>query len=223
MKRRNAFTLVELLVVISIIAILIALLLPALQAARATARAAACGSNLRQLAVVYNVYVNDYGEYVYPLGRRDGWEEAVWQPQLDPYLGHHHTHWSALHSEVWRCPENWRGTSEADGARTHNTGIAGSGGLRTRNDRLTRLHQVEADFAQTAHMMEFDRATVLAGGSSVYNLSWNHPPTRGFYGHGDGQNVLWLDSHVSHVERQHPMFSGDWRPATFPWLSGRVD
>jgi prepilin-type N-terminal cleavage/methylation domain-containing protein len=54
--KKKAFTLVELLVVISIIAILLAVLMPALSRAREMARTVICQTNLRQLGTAWDAY-----------------------------------------------------------------------------------------------------------------------------------------------------------------------
>jgi len=55
-RHLRAFTIIELLVVITIIALLVAILLPALQGAREAARKTLCLSNMRQFGIALHVY-----------------------------------------------------------------------------------------------------------------------------------------------------------------------
>jgi prepilin-type N-terminal cleavage/methylation domain-containing protein/prepilin-type processing-associated H-X9-DG protein len=89
---RSAFTLIELLVVMAIIAVLAGLLLPALNSAKAKARAAGCMSNLRQLGIALQIYLQD--EAAFPLATTGG-GLGSWQRALRP----------AAESENFFCPQ----------------------------------------------------------------------------------------------------------------------
>lgn len=67
MKRSHGFTLIELLVVVAIIVVLIAILVPSLQGAREQAKRSACGSNLRQIALMYTMYSDENAGYYPPV------------------------------------------------------------------------------------------------------------------------------------------------------------
>src|SRR5260221_14553089 len=61
-RATRAFTLIELLVVIAIIAILAAILFPVFAQAREQARQTVCSSNVRQIGLAVQMYVQDYDE-----------------------------------------------------------------------------------------------------------------------------------------------------------------
>lgn len=85
MKRRHGFTLIELLVVIAIISILAAILFPVFARARENARKATCQSNLKQYALAYMMYAQDYDETV-PYSQFEQPYGKYWYQVIDPYM-----------------------------------------------------------------------------------------------------------------------------------------
>lgn len=101
--RRNGFTLIELLVVVAIIVLLISILLPSLGRARDLAKQASCASNLRQIGIAFQTYMQDHDGRHYP----PQWHPSAdaYGPQFDPvqvllfeYVGRN--------EKVYLCPKN---------------------------------------------------------------------------------------------------------------------
>ena len=62
---KDGFTLIELLVVMAMISLLLATLLPALGAAKRQVQCVACKAQLRNIAVAWRAYLDDYDDYFY--------------------------------------------------------------------------------------------------------------------------------------------------------------
>jgi prepilin-type processing-associated H-X9-DG protein/prepilin-type N-terminal cleavage/methylation domain-containing protein len=120
-RRRNAFTLLEVLVTVTVIGGLIALLLPAVQQSRVAARRVACQSNLRQWALASHYYAGTHhgwlpfrGTGILPttkdfLDRPDDWFNALPpyfndQPYTDSFKAG--TQPKAGTDSIWICPES---------------------------------------------------------------------------------------------------------------------
>src|SRR6202167_5949037 len=106
--RKSAFTLIELLVVIAIIAILAAILFPVFAQAREKARAISCLSNVKQITLSFEMYIQDYDEemvphLVYDTGDSTaptifGFPQAyTWVKLLDPYTKSY---------QIYHCPDS---------------------------------------------------------------------------------------------------------------------
>src|SRR5437660_9193936 len=91
-NRQSAFTLIELLVVIAIIAIFAAILFPVFARAREQARKSVCSSNLRQVSMGLQMYMEDYDEHFPTLSR--GCNYAVDKPFGDVHVAFYH--WAVM-------------------------------------------------------------------------------------------------------------------------------
>ncbi|MGI5818574.1 MAG: prepilin-type N-terminal cleavage/methylation domain-containing protein [Armatimonadota bacterium] len=181
--RRSGFTLIELLVVIAIIAILAAILFPVFARAREKARQANCQSNLKQIGLAFEMYVQDYDE-MYPMTAMQASPYANYSYEtLHPYL---------MNDQIWYCPS-------ADDRRY------------APNRRLVGLapppNSTDSTFLKKSQIM-FPTQKILAGDTGrawyIYNHTQTDPDsparTYGLYPWHNGQaNVVFADGHVKSV------------------------
>jgi len=148
---RRAFTLVELLVVISIIALLIAILLPSLRKARAQAKGTVCLSNLRELSHGWHYYADENDDISVPgrffkhsggFSNPDNWYDVGnglkyrprWIATMGKFVGifafnqpRTDEDRQDYDSKVYHCPEVPRWTDERNSAYGYNHQFLGNG------------------------------------------------------------------------------------------------
>lgn len=111
-RSHHAFTIVELLVVISVIAVLLSIITPTLSASRESARRVICLSNLRSLGLAVQMYREDhdgalpYANHLYVI--KLGWTEPLdaLGPYLDVELPSVDAHGDVVTGQPFRCPSD---------------------------------------------------------------------------------------------------------------------
>jgi prepilin-type N-terminal cleavage/methylation domain-containing protein len=223
----EAFTLIELLLVIAIIAILAALILPALASAKAKAKRIACISNLKQIAIEMTIYAVDHSDKVV-----EAWGSQVQIALNPPEAGSAATVslvvLSNSTSSIWNCPSRPPKFPYYEAAQYSRwiIGYQYFGGITTWASTVgrfvsyspVRLAQARPHWALAADEVSKDGTVsppvwgVFAPGRDV-DLFEGEPPHRGVRGAAPaGANEVFADGSGTWVKARNLYRLHSWNP-----------
>ncbi len=205
-----AFTIVELLVVISLILILLAIGIPAVNEARETARLAQCVNNLKELGTAtlsYESRKNHFPGWMNPNGSNPA---LSWLSQILGELGRGPLYDQVVGGpppnvrlDVMLCPSDAQPTpNTADATYVCNVGSNAAQGQNRDEGVFLDRHAMPSRKIQLSYITRLDGAatTVLASENIAATtwhafgfIDWGTPPESK---HDDGANVLFADGHV---------------------------
>lgn len=171
---RHAFTLIELLTVISIVTVLAGLLLPALGRAKQSARITACLNNLHQIGLAMEMYVSEnnhrlpYCAQIPSLQTNLPPIMAVLYPQLGA-------------SNIWECRSDTKYYAKEKTSYEWNIYLNGAS-----------YNTPEADWSATTRAV----VETIFGGRLNTPLMGDASPCHGQSGSYSGKNALYFDGRV---------------------------
>ena len=175
-----AFTLIELLVTISVIGVLAALLLPALGRAKESGRATACLSNLHQVGIALQLYVQDNNNRL-PFMRDRSLNATNELPSPDMVLSNH-----LGNVHVLRCPSDKQQVFE-------NTGSSYSWNSLLNGQNADHLTILGLNFNphQIPLMFDKEKFHLARGESRAQNF---------LYADGHIKNLLTIEGGISPIQ-----------------------
>lgn len=197
MRRKGAFTLVELLVVLAIIALLAGLLLPTLARAKAKGLQMACLGNYRQLQLCWQMYVDDYQDALPPNATTRGSGREAWRAT----------------SETWINGNAWTDTTTSNVEH----------GVLFRYNQSVRIYKCPADRATVRDQGRFPRVRSVSMNSYLNDVPdpadrtcWHRfseirapPPAKA---------LVFIDEHEGSIENARFVITqpGNWSWIDFP-------
>ncbi len=219
---RKGFTLIELLVVIAIIAILAAILFPVFAKAREKARQSSCLSNVKQIVLGMQMYVQDYDE-VFPIGTSywydpdhpAGPDSGPWFALIMPYV---------KNEQIFVCPSH-RFTASWSAGWTQWNGFTLSYGanMDLRARILASLHQ-PAEWVWLVEYNNFSQYWYDGSGrgcATLPNDSYRPWGSHAQFEHNDQMNLGFCDGHAKSMSKGAMI--GAWESGAIQFDYGKCD
>lgn len=189
MPRRRAFSLIELLVVISIIGVLLGIVLSAMPLARDAALRTRCGANLAGIGQGFAVYRADHND-AYPAAR--GMAPPWLSGDTDPPIPAAMTDYIEPHSGVYECPgdrvvstrEYFGEDGETNVCGVSYLFIVGLSGVTFEQSFFARF--LERNPSNSPVMYDFDGGVFETQTGETVNVDFFHST----------RSVLFVDGHV---------------------------
>jgi prepilin-type N-terminal cleavage/methylation domain-containing protein len=231
MRPRSSFTLIELLVVVAIIAVLIAVLMPALAKARESARMVECASNLKGLNLAFRFFLDDNNGYLpcaygdVPEYRLWDWSQSS-ALSLQKYLpdsrirnGPYGSIGNEVsHSNIFSCPSDkilrYKSFPGDDpyyaNTRSYSMTVLPFQYSWTISQKLDKFTHPDTTFLLTEWHASFNERALNWPGCYVYLDLWKNymmgghpdqPPAQVKFHGGGGDNYLFIDGHISRLDK----------------------